>query len=145
MSTILDRNARAKRLHETMVRLDPGDKAEPWATLSEWQREFYRVCVDAVTSETPLEELKRLEKDNEAATEWGAAVGARNERIEGLRSFIDRTKFELVAAFVYSSMKWAAENTKPGEKIPDWVDNGNSMAQDRARSTAQLIIEVIEA
>ncbi|MDN3278808.1 hypothetical protein QWJ07_31415 [Frankia sp. RB7] len=35
-------------------------------------------------------ELKQLEAANEAATSWGAAVGARHERIKGLKAELAR-------------------------------------------------------
>lgn len=37
----------AKRLHETMEHLDPSSDAS-WDALSEREREFYRLCVDAL-------------------------------------------------------------------------------------------------
>jgi hypothetical protein len=41
----------ARRLDETMERLDPSNDHSEWEQLSEHQREFYRACVNAVFQE----------------------------------------------------------------------------------------------
>lgn len=46
----------AERLYETMEHLDPSSDL-PWDALTDRQREFYRLCVDALVEDG--EQLKR--------------------------------------------------------------------------------------
>ena len=50
---------------------------------------------------------------------------------------------EDVAKIVYDAMCWAAK-TGPqlGDHVPDWVQGGNSLAQDQARSAAVKIADL---
>lgn len=54
---------------------------------------------------------------------------------------------EDMAQQIYAAMSWAVEQAAPemaGKPAPEWVEGGNSLAQDEARAVAEEIIVVCE-
>lgn len=49
----------AERLHRKMEHLDPGPAEVTWAALSEYEREFYRICVSDLLSEATCPDTAR--------------------------------------------------------------------------------------
>ena len=52
------------------------------------------------------------------------------------------TMRDKIAENVYAAMVWAVDNPTAG-KAPEWVDGGNSFAQDEARKQADAIIAAL--
>lgn len=68
------------------------------------------------------EQLARAERDKPAPSAAGASEVTQED----------------IAKVVYAAMKWAAERAEKG-RPPEWVDRGNSLAQDEARRFARDI------
>lgn len=47
---------------------------------------------------------------------------------------------ESAAKYIYEAMQWAVRHSENGRFTPDWQENGNSHAQDRARAAANIIL-----
>jgi hypothetical protein len=61
----------ARRLHDEMERLDPGLEENDWDTLSEREREFYRLAVLSVLREARAHKLFCRPADNHRGM-WSA-------------------------------------------------------------------------
>ena len=98
-------------------------------------------------TETPEQELARLEAENEAALGWGAAVGARLERIKNLRSIIAQKALGTVdlvirdaAAHGLGVMRMKSDGSREHIPFSDFV----AVEADERAAPAQQPVKVRE-